>query len=247
MICIWPPLRARISLGPVMAKMFLQRSPCRRSARNALGVIVALLLITAARPGAAHPHSWVDVEVEIAFDKAGKVSGLKQSWIFDEAYTAYVAIKPARGSTKPPDAKRLAEVAREMMTNLREFNYFTRVEREGKLIETTNVTEATAILRGARLVVNFLLPLATAADVRDKPLTYAIFDPTYFVEMVHVDPVKSIRLLDAPAGCAARLRPPQPDPALAARAQALDRTESGGNELGGAFAEKVTIRCGAQP
>lgn len=230
-----------------MARIFLQRSRGSRIARSALGVIVALLLIATARPGAAHPHSWIDVEVEIVFDKAGMVSGLKQSWIFDEAYTAYVAVKPVRGSIKPPDAKRLAEVAREMMTNLREFGYFTRIEREGKPIETTEATDATAILRGARLVVKFLLPLATAADVRDKPLTYAIFDPTYFVEMVHVDPVKSIRLFGAPAGCAARLRPPQPDPALAARAQALDRTESGGNELGGAFAEKVTIRCGAQP
>ena len=230
-----------------MTTATLLRSQPGRSIRAALGAIVTLLVLAIARPGAAHPHSWIDVEVEIAFDKSGQVRALKQSWIFDEAYTAYVAVKPARGAARQPDPKRLAEIAREMMTNLREFGYFTRIEREGKIVETVPVTEATAIVRGARLVVNFVLPLAVAADVSATPISYAIFDPTYFVEMIHVDPVKSIRLVDAPAGCAARLRPPKPDPDIAARAQALDRTQSGGNELGGAFAERVTIRCGAQP
>ncbi len=223
-----------------------RRHPAR-CARAVLGIFVALLLIASARPGVAHPHSWIDVEVEVLFDKVGHVRALQQHWIFDEAYTAYVAVKPARGAAKPADAKRLATVAREMMINLREFGYFTRIEREGKAIETMPVTEASATLRGPRLVVSFVLPLASAADIRATPISYAVFDPTYFIEMVHIDPVKSIRLVDAPAGCAARLRPPQPDPDIAARAQALDRSQSGGNELGGAFAEKVTIRCGAPP
>jgi len=230
-----------------MAMATIRRDRSGRFLRAALGALVALSLLALARPGAAHPHSWIDIEVDIAFDPAGQVRALKQSWIFDEAYTAYVAVKPGRGGARQPDPKRLAEIAREMMINLREFGYFTRIEREGKPIETGPVTESAAVLRGARLVVSFVLPIAAAADVRAKPISYAVFDPTYFVEIVHTDPVKSIRLIDAPAGCAAKLRPPQPDPEIAARAQALDRTQSGGSELGGAFAEKVTIRCGAQP
>ncbi|MBM3523971.1 MAG: DUF1007 family protein, partial [Alphaproteobacteria bacterium] len=30
----------------------------------------------------AHPHSWIDIEVEVLFDGEGRVRALRQDWIF---------------------------------------------------------------------------------------------------------------------------------------------------------------------
>ena len=52
-----------------------------------------------------------------------------------------------------------------------------------------------------------------------------------------------IVIKDAPRGCRYRLEAPRPDATLVAYAASLGIDESGGNELGIQFAEKVTIRC----
>ena len=206
----------------------------------------ALLLAVAPRPGAAHPHSWIDIEVELHFSPDGRLAALKQFWIFDEAYTAYTTTQSRGGRAARPDPRRLLEQAREMLKNLKEYDYFTRIEQGGRRLALGEAREPGAELREARLVISFVLPLAAAADVRAAPLTYAVFDPSYFIEMLHVD-AKAIRLVGAPADCAARLRQPTPDPNLAARAAALDATQSGGDTLGQEFAERVSVRCGAAP
>lgn len=212
-----------------------------------LALLCATLLLAAApRQAAAHPHSWIDIEVELQFARDGRLAALKQFWIFDEAYTAYTTTQAKGGRAAKPDPKRLLEQAREMLKNLEEYGYFTRVEQGGKRLDLAKAREPGAELRDARLVISFVLPLTAAADVRTTPLTYAVFDPTYFIEMLHVD-AKAIRLVGAPADCAARLRQPKPDPNVAARAAALDATQSGGDTLGQEFAEKVSVRCGAAP
>ncbi|MBM3524077.1 MAG: DUF1007 family protein, partial [Alphaproteobacteria bacterium] len=143
--------------------------------------------------------------------------------------------------------ERVPSVAAEMMKNLREHDYFTRVERGGTRLALAPVASHGGRIRDARLVVTFELPLAEPAEARGSAVVYAIYDPTYFIEILHASGGKSVRLADAPAGCAARLRPPAPPADLRARALALDRNQSGGDGLGVEFAEKVTIRCGAAP
>lgn len=215
------------------------------SART-LAIAAALLLALPTAPAGAHPHSWIDIEVELQFARDGKLAGLKQFWIFDEAYTAYTTTQAKGGRAGKPDPKKLADTAREMLKNLKEYGYFTRVEQGGKRLALNDARDPVAELRDARLVVSFVLPLQASADVRAAALTYAVFDPTYFIEMLHVD-AKAIRLVGAPADCAAKLRQPEPDPQVTARASALDATQSGGDTLGQEFAEKVSVRCGAPP
>lgn len=208
-----------------------------------LFVLVALL----APRAQAHPHSWIDIEVDVLFDAAGRVRALKQGWIFDETYTVYLTSPGGGARRTPPTEGRLAEVAAEMMGNLREHDYFTRVERGGVRLKLGTVESHDAVIRDARLVVTFVLPLAEPVDAKAASIVYAVFDPTYFIEMVHADDRPAIRLVDAPAGCATKLRQPNPAADLKARAAGLDRTQSGGNSLGVEFAEKVSIRCGAAP
>jgi ABC-type uncharacterized transport system substrate-binding protein len=209
-------------------------------------ICAVVLLAAASWQARAHPHSWIDIEVELHFTPDGRLAALRQSWIFDEAYTAYTTAQSRSGRAVRPDPKRLLAQVQEMLKNLKEYGYFTRVEQNGSRLALADARDPGAEIRDARLAISFTLPLAAAADPRAATLTYSVFDPTYFIEMLHVD-AKAIRLVGAPADCAVRLRQPMPDPNVAARAAALDATQSGGDGLGQEFAERVSVRCGAPP
>ena len=98
-------------------------------------------------------------------------------------------------------------------------------------------------LSGNRLKMSFYLSFKESIDPREWPLKYAIYDPTYYIEMLHVETDDAIRLADAPTDCTHRLIEPAPSMENVMLAQALDRTQTAGDGLGALFAETVEIRC----
>ena len=69
---------------------------------------MALALACAAiqtRVADAHPHAWIDVRVTVLFDGDGAITGLRQSWLFDEFYTAFATEGlDGDGDARPPPA-----------------------------------------------------------------------------------------------------------------------------------------------
>jgi len=58
--------------------------------------ILAFVLTLAIKPVQAHPHSWIDLETALIFNKDGKIKGLWVGWLFDDYYSAFTLeeIKP---------------------------------------------------------------------------------------------------------------------------------------------------------
>lgn len=202
----------------------------------------AVFLVLLAGRATAHPHVWIDVAMEVVFEQ-GKVTALRQIWLFDDYYTAYATEGMDGDGDGQPDAARLQELLKENMGNLEEYGYFTEVTSGGSVVPFGPVVEMASRMTAARLEMTFLLPLAVPLDVRDRGMAYAIFDPTYYIEMLHAERTDAVRLSAAPAGCSAHLQKPDPTVEATSLAAALDRTQSAGNGLGGLFAERVTVRC----
>ncbi len=93
--------------------------------------------------------------------------------------------------------------------------------------------------------MSFVVPLSTPATLGEASLTYAVYDPTYYVELLHAESDDAIRLEGAPADCAYTLIPPDPDPEMVTFAAGLGQTESAGDGLGILFAERVSLQCTA--
>jgi len=218
----------------------------RRAASRWLAAALALALGLAMRPAAAHPHAYADIEVELVVSAEGRLEALRQTWVFDDAFSAFTIPRPRRGRpASGPDAAAL-DAARRMVGDLHAHGYFTLLQREGRRLATGKARDVRGELREGRLAIGFLLPLAEPADLRAAVLSYAVFDPSYYIEMLHRDEA-AIVLPAAAAGCATRLVPPAPEPEQVARAAALGPGQSGGDSMGEAFAERVFVRCGAPP
>lgn len=213
--------------------------------KSRTGVAAAVLAAACALggPAAAHPHAWIDLAIEVHFDASGRVTGLRETWLFDDYYTAFATEGFDQDGDGRPDQAKIDELMAENLRNLAEYDYFTRVESGGARLGLGAAADAVVRMQGARLELTFWLPLAVPAEAQ-AGVEYAIFDPTFYIEMLHVEQGEPVRLVGAPAGCRHRLTPPSPNLETVALAQALDQTQSAGDGLGIHFAERVSIRCG---
>lgn len=195
-------------------------------------------------PAAAHPHGWIDIQVAVIFDPAGRITALRQTWLFDEAYTAFVA----EGADPDGDGRANQDLLQELlsinMRNLADYHYFTLVEQAGQALPFAPPDGLATRITGGRLETVFRLPLAAPAAPRAAAIAYRVYDPTYFLEVLHVEGGAAVQLVGAPADCHARLLPARPTASQAAMAATLDVTQSGDEGLGALFAETVRLTCG---
>lgn len=227
--------------------MTLVRGSARapRSAWRAAAVATLLAgLLWLVLPGTAlaHPHAWIDIDIELETDASDRVIALRQTWIIDPTYSRYLyedAMEQFEGAT--PEEK-LANLASEILDNLAEYDWYTELHADDRRVLGQPEGSATMAMERRQLHFRFRLLLDEAVDPRSRTLRYAVYDPTYFIEILH-DPESPPRLELSTGPCRMDILKPRPDPAIVARALALDFTQTGEADLGRHFAEKVTAHC----
>jgi ABC-type uncharacterized transport system substrate-binding protein len=212
--------------------------------RRSIPVIALLALAFVPRIAAAHPHAWIDLHSTVIFNDDGKIGAIEEEWLFDEQYTEFNV------QVLPPDQRAsktaLTELIGKDLARIKPLGYFTEMRAGGKPVALGTVSIFDSEMRGKRLWLRFVLPLAHAIDPRAQPFTYWIGDPTYWIEMLH-EGAEPIGLRgQASSGCHGRIAPPHPGPEMIAKAAALDVDGQVDPTLGRLFAEQITIECPAK-
>ena len=204
---------------------------------------LGLLAVVAAGAGdaSAHPHGWIDLRSRVVLDEQGRVAALELDWLFDEFYTAFIAEEYIDDGRPPSEF--LAELASTNLANLAEYDYFTHVKLDGQLRAVDAVSHFETGLRDRRLWLRFTVPLQDPVDPRSGRLTFAVYDPTYYIEVLHEEGQPIV--LSGPGAdmCGVEILPPNPSLSDIALASALDRMQSGGDGLGEVFSETVEVSC----
>ncbi len=204
-------------------------------------LLLAIAMAMLPKLAAAHPHAWIDLRSTVLLDENGHIVAIEQEWLFDEFYTVFVA--EHMESTGDEEAAALSELAEANLENLRPHNYFTEVKLDGSLVATETVTEYDTELRNGRLWLRFVLPIANPVDASTKAFSFAVFDPTYYVEILHLEGEVVAFGGQTENGCFGLIVPPTPSPEMVMLAQALDRDAKPDNTLGSMFAERVEVTC----
>lgn len=216
----------------------------RFSAIIALGVGMGGMLIGA--NANAHPHGWIDISIRVITNDEGVVSGLHQTWQMDPFYSLVVfeELQHVEGASLDEG---LDQLGQEMRNNLSTHHYLSEVRINDELQSFGDVTEYTALERDGRLTFMFILPFENPQPLADKLLTYQIFDPTYYIEVVHEEegnqPSDSALVLNGEPRCELSIVPANPDPELVMQAAMLGEDETGEPGLGRHFAETGHVDC----
>jgi ABC-type uncharacterized transport system substrate-binding protein len=91
--------------------------------------------------------------------------------------------------------------------------------------------------------MTFTLRLAEPVDPAKDHLTYAVYDPSYYIEILHIEAPDAITLMGATERCSHELIRPNPAAEAVALAAALDQAATAEQGFGALFAERVHIRC----
>lgn len=193
-------------------------------------------------PVLSHPHVWIDLDIVLLADDSDHVKGIQQTWILDPTYSQYLyddALEHFAGDT--PE-EQLAKLAAEILENLGEYHWYTEFYADGQRIYGTPADSGGITFDGRNLKIHFEFELATRIDPRQQHIRYKIFDPTYFIEVLHLTE-QPPRLTLSSGACELRIRQPRPDPAIVMQAMLLDFDQTGDPDLGRHFAEEVSVRC----
>ncbi|GHB01922.1 DUF1007 family protein [Modicisalibacter luteus] len=196
----------------------------------------------------AHPHGWVDYRVILHFDDQAHVIALEQVWKMDPFYSLTLTEELAQAEGDESMEERLDMLGEEIANNLRGEHYLTHVTHAGDNVALGNLRDYT-IRQGEdhRLTFRFVVPLAEPLALEGSPLTWQIYDDTYYIEFLYDQDIGTpIDLYNAPTDCTSRVIAAAPDPQRVADAAALDRDATAPSGLGHFFAETGEVTCPAR-
>lgn len=175
------------------------------------GLVLSAVLLSAAgqiRGAEAHPHIWIDTRAEVEFDQQGRVSEIRHSWTFDDAFSVFVI----QGLDEDQDGlytrQELESLAKVNVESLEEYEFFTFMGVEVADVDFSDPTDYWLDFDAdlSRLTLNFTLPLKRPAAVNEK-LILEVFDPESYVAFA-VKEQDSITLASsAPDACSIEVKP----------------------------------------
>jgi ABC-type uncharacterized transport system substrate-binding protein len=169
-------------------------------------VAVVLAVLFVAVPAFAHPHMWVTYELTVDYDK-GTVVGVEHAWTFDDAYTAMALEGLDKNNDGKYDQDELAELLKVNMDGLKDFNYFTVAKLGNEELAFSPPTGARLEYNNGILRLFFHLPLAKPVLADAEGLSFAVFDPSYFIAF-EPEKTDAVKLAAAPEGCFATILDP---------------------------------------
>jgi ABC-type uncharacterized transport system substrate-binding protein len=172
-----------------------------------IAILTAVLGASATLGSAwAHPHVFVDGREEIVFDTQGRITALRNIWLFDEAYSAFADTGLDTNGDGKLTRQELAPLAKLNMDSLKEYSYFTYLSIGKTQLAFKPPVDYFLIEDKGRLTLSFTLPLAQPAAVTGETVL-EVFDPEYFVAFSFPE-AGAVQLDHAPAGCSAAFHPP---------------------------------------
>ena len=203
---------------------------------------LAVGLVFGAASTVAHPHVWVSVKATVLFEN-GTMTGLQQSWTFDEAYTAMAIEGLDTNGDGNYDRKELEELAKVNVDGLKEFDYFTFAKLGDGGLTFKEPVDYWLEYTGGVLTLHFKLPLEDPVLAEAPGFTFSVYDPSFFIafDLAKDDPVKLAA--SAPAGCKADLAIPPKEREDTQRLGEAFFQELGGSDYGVVLAKTIAINC----
>lgn len=211
---------------------------------RAVCLLAAVLsLLCGADAALAHPHAWIDFRTTIVLDDANRMTAIKEHWLFDPYYTEFAM----RDFNPNKDGKithaLLMDLAKDNLKNLGPFCYFTILEQENAKSAVEVPVDIDSYLVKGQIALDFTLKLEKPLDLAKKKADYRIYDPSYYISMLHAKKDPILFEGKKAASCKHDLVTPKPDIMKINFAASIDKTGQAPDELGSFFAQRMTLSC----
>lgn len=170
----------------------------------------AAALLAACLPAAAHPHVFADSRMEIVGTADGMLSSVRNIWRFDELFSSSVVVdfdKNGNGTLDDDEVQAVAETVRQ---SIAEWEFYTFVSIGNRDLKLTPPAEIRGLFEKGQLLLFFEMKPAEPVDLKAAPVTFSVYDESYFVAFDFADE-SAFHLLDLPGTCTKAFTRPDPD------------------------------------
>lgn len=143
---------------------------------TALGLLIVLGITVKAL---GHAHVWISGALIINFDEQG-MSGFRQEWVMDEMFSAMLIHDHDKNMNKKFEPAEVKDLYENAFTNLKNFDFFTRVKIDGKTFAVKYVKDFDAMIIKDIVVYHFFVPCHIKADKKDKEIRIAVYDESFY-------------------------------------------------------------------
>lgn len=209
-----------------------------------LGAAFCTAAVILPAPAHSHPHVWVTIETEIQSDGAGRITGLRHHWTFDEFFSTFATQGLDANGDGKLEGDELTALAEENVSSLKHFDYFTFArsgETDVALLDPPQDYFLT--FENGRLTLNFTLPLKEPVSPKQARFSYSIYDPTFYVDFAYGKGTPVTLASTAPAGCRADIAEKTQSATETALSEAFYQGLGSADDYGKQFARDVVIAC----
>jgi ABC-type uncharacterized transport system substrate-binding protein len=131
----------------------------------------------------AHPHVFIDNRIGVVFNEKG-LEGFNYEWTFDEMFSSTIIQEFDLNADGKFNEDEIKEVEKGAFSNLKEYDYFTEIEVNGKQFEIKGINNFYAEIDSGVMIYEFFIPCEVVAASDNQEVKIAVFDPTYFVQVL---------------------------------------------------------------
>jgi len=208
---------------------------------RALMATTFFLNLSSATSALGHPHMWVDLESRVVLNIDDGSVAIQQVWLFDDFFSTSVI---EDSSLYPGGTNAGIQNEIERITEaLKPYNYYTEIEMGGKKLSSTLVGDISWEVIDNRIKMSFTVAPNESSVSDVQGWSYAIFDPTYYIEMLQAE-VSSITIEgDLAQKCSSWIEQPNPSADAVALSQSTILDNNADDTVGRFFAETVHVSC----
>ncbi len=213
------------------------------SSRGLLTGLAAALILPA--QALAHPHIFAEARLEVVSDDTGHISQLRNVWRFDELFSASVLLDFDKNSNATLDPDELAEVGQTVLDSLSEYNYYTTIYDNGKLMKVSKPDAIHADFKDNQLLLIFAVKPAEAMPLKGT-MSFGIYDPTLYTAIDFPSDGDLAVVGNKLEACKHKVVRPDPDEVISQNQSSLTDaffTDPTGTDMSKLFATRIEFTC----
>lgn len=182
--------------------------------------VVGILAIATPGTANAHPHVFIEANLEVVRNDKGEATEIRHVWRFDEFFSSSLLLDFDANGNGKLDESELQEIAGITRQSIAEYNFYTEV-RNGETVGNFYEPEPYIVDQdGSHLLIIMSLELEKPMAMGAEGFKIAVSDPTYYVA-VDLQDEGSVLVSGNDKGCRYEIVRPDFDKLYAEDAQRL--------------------------
>lgn len=131
----------------------------------------------------AHPHVFINSEVNISFDSIG-IIGFNIQWTYDMMFTELMLNEFDSNGDKKFDSKEIKKLYSKAFSNLKKHNYLTHIFIANTELNIKKITLFNAEIKNGQMIYSFFIPVKIVAKNEFQNIKIYCYDESYYMDMI---------------------------------------------------------------